>query len=194
MSVPTSTPIEGQLSTGLPETFSHITTHDPVTKQAVFHSSRPASWKVYDGNQMAFNVVYTTSTFPVDLSNDADIKTHDKLIEEYKLGLVNHGGTVLRMVDFAPGYECIMHRTESLDYGIVVEGKLEALLDSGEKRVISRGDVVVQRGTLHAWKNTSETEWARMIYVLQGSKEVVVGGEVLGENLGKGVEGLPSSR
>ncbi|PWW78526.1 hypothetical protein C7212DRAFT_316121 [Tuber magnatum] len=194
MSPPTTTPIEGQLSTGLPETFSHITTHDPTTKQAVFHSSRPASWRVYDGNQMAFNVVYTTSTFPVDLSNDGDIKAHDRMMEEHKLGLVNHGGTVLRMVDFAPGYECIMHRTESLDYGIVLEGKLEAMLDSGEKRVIGRGDVVVQRGTLHAWRNTSETEWARMIYVLQGCKEVVVGGEVLGENLGKGVEGLPSSR
>jgi quercetin dioxygenase-like cupin family protein len=192
--VPSVKSIEGQLSTGLPETFSHITTHDPKTKQAVFHSSRPASWKVYDGDQMAFNVVYTTSTFPVDMNDDADVKTHDKLIAEYKLGLINPGGTVLRMVDFAPGYECILHRTESLDYGIVLEGCLDAILDSGERKTIRRGDVVVQRGTLHAWKNNSETEWARMIYVLQESKEIRVGGEVLGENLGRGVEGLPSSR
>ena len=58
-----------------------------------------------------------------------------------------------------------MHRTVSLDYGIVLQGEMELVLDSGETRLMKVGDVAVQRGTMHAWRNTSSTEWGRMIYV-----------------------------
>lgn len=142
---------------------------------------------------MAFNVVYTTSEFPADLNNNADIRAHDEKISSEKLGLVNSNGTVCRVVDFAPGYECIMHRTQSLDYGIILEGTVEMVLDSGEKKLMQRGDVAVQRATMHAWKNTSETEWARMIFVLQDCQKLEIGGKTLSEDLGKGIEGLPSS-
>lgn len=57
---------------------------------------------------MAFNVVYTTSEFPASLNDDADISKHDSVMSGKKLGLVNPGGTVCRMVDFAPGYDCMM--------------------------------------------------------------------------------------
>lgn len=77
-----------------------------------------------------------------------------------------------------------MHRTESIDYGVVLEGSLELLLDSGETRIMNRGDVCVQRATMHAWKNVTENGgWARMIFVLVSSEKVVVGGQELGENL-----------
>ena len=46
-----------------------------------------------------------------------------------------------------------MHRTVSLDYGVVLEGEVELVLDSGETRLMKRGDVSVQRGTNHAWRN-----------------------------------------
>jgi len=46
-----------------------------------------------------------------------------------------------------------MHRTVSLDYGIVLEGDVELVLDSGEKRAMKQGDVAIQRGTNHAWRN-----------------------------------------
>lgn len=77
-----------------------------------------------------------------------------------------------------------MHRTESIDYGVVLEGELELLLDSGEKRIMKRGDVCVQRATMHAWKNVTENAgWARMMFVLVTSEKVVVGGQALGEDL-----------
>ena len=98
-----------------------------------------------------------------------------------------------RTVDFSPGYECLMHRTQSVDFGIIVEGEVEMVLDSGETRVCRRGDVVVQRATMHAWRNVSGTEWARMVFVLQDCQPLELGGEVLRENLGKGLEGLPDS-
>lgn len=142
---------------------------------------------------MAFNVIYTTSQFPADLNNDKDIKTHDQVTSSGKLGLVNPNGTVCRVVDFAPGYECMMHRTQSIDYGIVLEGTIEMVLDSGDRRQMQRGDVAVQRGTMHAWKNASETDWARMIFVLQDCQKLEIGGQELKENLGRGAEGLPPS-
>jgi quercetin dioxygenase-like cupin family protein len=132
---------------------------------------------------MAFTVAYTTSEFPVDLNNDADIKKHEDLKASGKLGLVNPNGTVCRFVDFAPKGPPLMHRTQSLDYGIVLEGEIEMTLDSGEKRLLKRGDMAVQRATMHAWHNPSETEWTRMVFVLQECKPLLVGGEELGEDL-----------
>ncbi len=48
-----------------------------------------------------------------------------------------------------------MHRTDSLDYGIVLEGEVECLLGSGESEIMKRGDVTVQRGIAHSWINRS---------------------------------------
>lgn len=87
----------------------------------------------------------------------------------------------------------MMHRTQSLDFGIVVEGTVEMLLDDGSTTLLKRGDVAVQRATMHAWRNPSETEWTRMVFVLQDTQPVVVGGKRLGEDLGRGTEGLPGS-
>lgn len=85
-----------------------------------------------------------------------------------------------------------MHRTVSLDYGVVMLGQIELLLDSGETRLMKPGDICVQRGTMHAWRNASQTEWGRMLYVLQPSKPVAVGDKTLGEDYGT-MEGVPPS-
>jgi quercetin dioxygenase-like cupin family protein len=142
---------------------------------------------------MAFSVIYTTSTSPPILPDSADITAHETTLSKGDLGLVNPNGTVLRCVDFAPGYACMMHRTKSLDYGIVLEGEVEMVLDGGERRVMGRGDVAVQRATMHQWRNTSETSWARMMFVLIDCEAPDVAGQKLGEDLGQGVEGLPAS-
>src|SRR5438874_11419504 len=96
-----------------------ITTHDPTTGKAIIHSSTPGDWGSFDDGKLGFNVIYTTSKFPPNLNNDEDLKAHDEVKASGKLGLVNPGGTVCRTVDFGPDYECMMHRTQSLDYGIV---------------------------------------------------------------------------
>jgi hypothetical protein len=86
-----------------------------------------------------------------------------------------------------------MHRTVSLDYGIVLEREIELVLDSGETRLMCRRDVAIKRGTMHAWRNTSATEWARMVYVLQESVPIVLGDKQLGEDYGTMV-GVPPSQ
>jgi quercetin dioxygenase-like cupin family protein len=74
-----------------------------------------------------------------------------------------------------------MHRTETIDMGVCVAGKMEVTLDSGEVRMLCPGDTIVQRGTMHAWRNPSETEWARVVFFILGAKPVEIGGAVMNE-------------
>jgi len=184
-------PTENQAATALPGPTAFLTGHNTEGK-AVIHAARPVKWVKYDDDKLNMSVAYTTS-FPADLNGDADVAAHDARLAAGKLGLVASGGTVLRFVDFAPGYECMMHRTQSVDYGIVIEGEVLSVLDSGEEVRMRRGDVMVQRATMHAWRNPSETEWARMIFCLQDCQPLVVDGKRMGEDLGRGTEGLPPS-
>ncbi|KAK6429095.1 hypothetical protein LTR95_014757 [Oleoguttula sp. CCFEE 5521] len=187
------TPTSTQLARELPALTTYITGHDKSTGATTIQEHRPATWKAVDNNGMAFNVGYTTSQFPLDMNDDKDITSHDQKLASGRLGLVSPGGTVLRYVDFAPGFESMMHRTTSLDYGIVLEGAIELILDSGEKQILHRGDSCVQRGTNHAWRNPSDQEWARVVYVLQDAQPLKVGGEVLREDLGRSSGEVPAS-
>lgn len=63
-----------------------------------------------------------------------------------------------------PGRHPLMHRTESVDYGVVLSGQIVLLLDEAEVP-LSPGDVVIQRGTIHAWANRSDSI-CRMLFVL----------------------------
>lgn len=84
-------------------------------------------------------------------------------------------GTIIRIVDFLPGMsqngespQPMVHRTETIDYGIVLEGEIFLVLDDSETR-LEAGDVVIQRGTSHAWDNRSD-RLARMAFILIDGK------------------------
>ena len=167
---------------GLPPISRVITDHNDEGK-AIFSAAipEPAVWQeLVDGAR--FSLGYATNQFPADLSNETDIKTYSHYLENLP-GLAIPGGTVLRYVDMMPGATSPMHRTVSLDYGVVLEGEVELVLDSGEVRLLKRGHVAVQRGTNHAWRNASKTEWARMLYVLQDMKPLEIGGKKLEEDV-----------
>jgi quercetin dioxygenase-like cupin family protein len=167
---------------GLPPVSRVITDHSNEGK-AVFSSAipEPIVWQeLADGAR--FSLGYATNKFPAELSNETDIKTYSHYLENLP-GIAIPGGTVLRYVDMMPGATSPMHRTVSLDYGVVLEGEVELVLDSGEVRLLKRGYVVVQRGTNHAWRNASKTEWARMLYVLQDAKPLEIGGTKLEEDV-----------
>ena len=71
----------------------------------------------------------------------------------------------------------LMHRTETVDYGVVIEGELTLVLDQGEVQ-LKPGSVVVQRGTNHAWANRSGKP-CRMLFVLvDGSYEPAIAGQL----------------
>ncbi len=73
-------------------------------------------------------------------------------------------GTKIRINEFPPGVVSPVHRTQSVDYGIVLSGEVVLVLDDSET-VLRAGDVAVQRGTNHRWENrTGQT--ARMAFIL----------------------------
>jgi quercetin dioxygenase-like cupin family protein len=73
-------------------------------------------------------------------------------------------GTKIRINEFPPGVVSPVHRTQSVDYGIVLDGEVVLVLDESET-TLRAGDVAVQRGTSHRWENrTGQT--ARMAFIL----------------------------
>jgi hypothetical protein len=157
-----------------------ITTHSP-DGTAIFHTvDSGGPRKSVFHNLAHYNLIHTSTIFPADFADDADVALVNTLNPQ---SLVMPGGSICRFVDIAPMTDSPMHRTQSLDYGIVIEGEVEIVLDGGEKKIMKRGDVCVQRGTNHAWNNRTE-HWARLCFILLEAKPVVVDGKELGEALG----------
>lgn len=65
----------------------------------------------------------------------------------------------------------LAHRTLSLDYAVVLKGETVAILENGVETVMREGDVLIQRGTIHAWDNRSDAP-AVILFVLCGAKEI----------------------
>lgn len=118
-------------------------------------------------------VVWATAGSPVDLD-------HAEHGRERAAHLTLPGGSVLRVVDMLPGGCSPMHRTSSLDYGVVLAGQVELILDEGAITTVSAGEIVIQRGTIHAWRNSSDTV-ARIAFVLLDASPVTVGGVSLAD-------------
>ena len=78
---------------------------------------------------------------------------------EREFTIMPAAGHLLRILEVYPlkagGKRTVMHRTQTLDYVVVIEGELVLLLDDSEV-TLKPGDVVVQRGTDHAWENRSD--------------------------------------
>jgi quercetin dioxygenase-like cupin family protein len=150
-----------------------VTGHGPDGRAGIRIDNRIAPVGV-DRGDAKFALVWTTATVPADNNDDTDGATR-------AAGLTLHGGSVIRVVDLAPAQESPMHRSNSIDYGIVLSGALELELDGGDKTLLRPGDIVVQRGTNHLWRNPSATEWCRIVFVLIEASPAHVNGVDLAE-------------
>lgn len=166
-----------------------VTGHDEGGKAVVaLTGATPNNFPLKAIPGTVFYEVWNTATSPAPVDNAAD-PTFQPL--QLSPGVL---GSVIRVVDIPPdsvqnevsdedaasAFEEIgqahaatgtsdskhklMHRTETLDYGIVTEGEVWLVLDDSEVH-LKRGDIVVQRGTNHAWSNRTE-QMARMVFIL----------------------------
>lgn len=78
------------------------------------------------------------------------------------------------MNELPPGGPGLMHRTESLDYAVILSGEVDMELDEGQRVSLNAGDVVIQRGTNHSWINRG-SGWARILFVLIDAKPLGIG-------------------
>ena len=168
-----------------------VTGHDATGKAVVLADGEPpvvVRSPVQPG--LAFHEIWNTSQMPQTVAAEYDepTLTHSGTAPP-------KGGTVIRIVDMPPegpdgpqfdkeqsrelfsaiglsenaerhkpGRHPLMHRTETIDYGIVLAGEIVLLLDEEEVH-LKAGDLVVQRGTVHAWTNRTN-EICRMAFIL----------------------------
>jgi mannose-6-phosphate isomerase-like protein (cupin superfamily) len=115
-------------------------------------------------------VVWTTESFPVNNTGDADEGLR-------QVGTTLKNGTVFRVVEFGPGVAPRNHRTDSIDYAVVLLGEIDMELTDSVVH-LKAGDVLVQRGTIHNWINRG-TQPCVMAFILIDAKPVEVDGKVL---------------
>jgi quercetin dioxygenase-like cupin family protein len=114
--------------------------------------------------------VWTTQGFPAnnDGAEDAGLR---------KVGTTLENGTIFRILEFAPGLAARNHRTDSIDYIVVISGEIDMELDDSKVH-LKAGDVMVQRGTIHNWVNNG-TAPCVLAVILIAAKSVEAGGTVL---------------
>ena len=115
-------------------------------------------------------VAWTSEGFPIDNNGNADEGKR-------QTGTTHANGSVFRIIEFAPGNGPRNHRTDSLDYAVVLSGEIDMDLDGVETH-LKPGDVIVQRGTIHNWINRG-TEPCVIAFVLIAANSAVAGGKTL---------------
>ena len=120
-------------------------------------------------HRLATTVIWNTDRMPAEIRTGEDVDDVSG-VHEIKL---RPNGTQFVVVDFEPGVVDVWHRTETIDYVIVVSGEIDMELDDSTTR-LEAGDVVVQRGTYHAWANRGSAP-ARLMAVLIDAKPLGIG-------------------
>ena len=116
------------------------------------------------------SVIWQTTGFPIN--NDGD---HDP--SDQKIATTVDNGTVFRVLKFDPGVSPRNHRTDSIDYAVVMSGEIDMELDVGSVH-LKAGDVLVQRGTIHNWVNKGK-EPCIIAFTLISAKSVSAGSKTL---------------
>ncbi|MCX4706909.1 cupin domain-containing protein [Streptomyces sp. NBC_01373] len=135
-----------------------VTGHDDDGK-SVFLSDGPPPVVRTAPDGAVFHELWNTRRTPAPVDPDEPEPTQISLTVP-----PDPNGTKIRINEFPPGVVSPMHRTQTVDYGIVLQGEVVLVLDDTET-VLRSGDVVVQRGTDHRWENRSGAV-ARMAFVL----------------------------
>jgi quercetin dioxygenase-like cupin family protein len=169
-----TTPISSLVTdSGLPPVQRVVTGHD-AQGRALFKSEDATPTQMIPSGDAAFLLIWTTPTVPADNNDETDGRLRDA-------GLTLDQGSVIRVVDMLPGKQSPMHRTNSMDYGIVLEGEIELELDDGARRTVRQGGIVIQRGTNHLWRNTTDRP-CRIAFVLIEASAYCVNGQALAED------------
>lgn len=162
-----------------------VTGHDQDGKAVVIIDGPAPNVGYRQASGVYSTLLWVTDQTPTD--NSGQVDAADRAVATAPPA----GGTILRIVDFPPPSETpiatsneqvlkelgighssgaaasrspFMHRTKSIDYAFVLDGEITMLLDDSEVDM-KAGDVLVQRGTNHAWVNRSD-RWCRIAFVL----------------------------
>jgi len=151
-----------------------VTGHDADNVAKVILDA-PATNTKYSPSGNVSTMIWCTDGAPADIAVGEQIEDLGARI----LGTPppKHG-TRFAVIDFPPGNKPVMHRTETVDYVICLSGEIDMDMDQSTVR-LRAGDVMVQRGTNHAWANRGSRP-ARLAFVLIDAKPLGIGHPVTG--------------
>ena len=151
-----------------------VTGHDAREIAKVITDGPATNWKSGSPGTVS-TLIWSTDSTPADISLGETIED----LGARMLGTAPPAnGTRFAVIDFPPGNGGRMHRTETIDYVIVISGEIDMDMDNSTVR-LKAGDVMVQRGTHHAWVNRG-TERARLAFVLIDATPLGIGHPVVG--------------
>jgi quercetin dioxygenase-like cupin family protein len=151
-----------------------VTGHDAGGTAKVI-LDQPATNAKFPAPGVISTMIWCTDRAPADISLGEDIEDTGARI----LGTAPPPrGSRFAVIDFPPGNQARMHRTETIDYVIVMEGEIEMDMDETTIK-LKAGDVMVQRGTNHAWANRGDRR-ARVAFVLIDAAPLRIGNPVSG--------------
>ncbi len=155
-----------------------VTGHDSSGKAIVARDERLAGVSAANRPYISRCEIWSTDKMPVDNSEGAAGEAQRAgYVKRYNY--VGSGqGTVVRITQFAPGAPKFMHRTETVDYAILLSGECDLELDDGKTVHMTQGDIVVQRGTMHAWVNNGTVPCV-FAFILIDADPVQEGGQAL---------------
>lgn len=166
-----------------------VTGHDEKGRAVVlFDGESPYRFVLEKAGGLVLTEIWETRSAPADNDESGDAANHERRIEPVS------GGTVFRIIEYPPDSVRLrtldperffsamgakaadaatrrhpgMHKTDTVDYCVVLSGEIWAVLDEGEV-LLRAGDVLVQRGTHHAWSNRSK-EPCLIAFVLVAAK------------------------
>ena len=106
---------------------------------------------IIDGEVPGFDerglaLAWATHDYPADNSGSADP------VEPHRIDMLHRPGSNFAICTFTPGGEAFMHATDTIDYLVIIMGQVTLVLEEGEVR-LGPGDLVVDRGVMHGWRN-----------------------------------------
>ena len=143
-----------------------VTGHDAAGTSVVLSDGPVPVSRQIPEDGVAFHEVWNTSGAPAPITAAESTEPTERELAVPPPAR----GTKIRINEFSPGHlneaglQSPVHRTETVDYGIVLEGEITLVLDDSEV-TLGAGDIVVQRGTDHAWANRGTTT-AKVVFVL----------------------------
>lgn len=133
-----------------------VTGHDAHGKSIVLSDGTPPQYHSMLGPSVGadfLEIWNTAKAVPILTA------TEPREPNEREFTIMPSSGHLLRIIEIYPlsegGQRSVMHRTKTLDYALVIEGEAVLILDDSEV-TLRKGNVVVQRGTDHAWENRSD--------------------------------------
>lgn len=144
-----------------------VTGYDARGRAIITMDGEPPRRNVRPGGTVS-SLIWGSDECPAEVWTDEDFGDRDNVIEP------GPEGSWFRIVDFPAGAPGRMHRTETVDYAICMQGECDMEMDDGLTVTVRAGDILVQQATNHSWINRG-TETCRIAFVLIDSKEPPAG-------------------